>query len=87
MNNIKKEYIKNIVDEWNPIDLLPFAPPDEYDSETEKIYNTIKDNANIEHQHLSKIIYNIFKKAFGEDVFLKTSEECMMVANKILQIK
>lgn len=87
MNSIKKEYIKNIVDEWDPIDLLPFAPADEYDSETEKIYNTIKNNANVEHQHLSEIIYNVFNEAFGKDVFLKTIEECKIVANKILQIK
>lgn len=87
MNSIKKEYIKKIIDEWDPIDLLPFAPQDEYDSETKKIYDTIKDNAHVSHQHLSKTVYNVFKESFGEDVFLKTAEECMIVANKILGIK
>ena len=53
MNNIKKERIKKIIDEWDPIDLLPFAPPDEYDYEINKIYSVIEDKVNIEHQYLS----------------------------------
>ena len=72
MNNIKKERIKKIIDEWDPIDLLPFAPPDEYDYEINKIYSVIEDKVNIEHQYLSEIIYNVFKKTFGEDVFLES---------------
>ena len=76
MNNIKKERIKKIIDEWDPIDLLPFAPPDEYDYEINKIYSVIEDKVNI---------YNVFKKTFGEDVFLNTIEDCMIVADSILQ--
>ena len=76
MNNIKKERIKKIIDEWDPIDLLPFAPPDEYDYEINKIYSVIEDKV---------IIYNVFKKTFGEDVFLNTIEDCMIVADSILQ--
>ena len=85
MNNIKKERIKKIIDECDPIDLLPFAPPDEYDYEINKIYSVIEDKVNIEHQYLSEIIYNVFKKTFGEDVFLNTIEDCMIVADSILQ--
>lgn len=37
MNKIKIEGIKKAVDKWHPIDLLLFAPPDEYNPETKKI--------------------------------------------------
>lgn len=36
MNKIKKDYIKKAIDKCDPIDLLPFAPPDEYDPETKR---------------------------------------------------
>lgn len=85
MNSIKKEYIKVVVDEWDPIDLLPFAPLDEYDSETEKVYNLIKNKAKVEPQDLSEIIYNVFKEAFGSGIFLNNLKDCTYVANKILK--
>jgi len=62
---------------------ITFAPPDEYDSETKKIYNIIKDLDNIDVSYLGQIIYDIFVKAFGNDIFLKTLDECNIVANDI----
>lgn len=86
MNTVKKEYIKTAVDEWDPIELLPFAPPDEYDFETEKIYNYVKRKNTVGYQYLAEIVYRVFQESFGEDVFDKTMEDCRIVANKILQL-
>jgi len=86
MNKIKKEYIKQAIDKWDPIDLLPFAPPDEYDPETKKIYNIIKDLDNIDVNYLGQIIFDIFVNSFGNDIFLKTLDECNIVANDIFQL-
>ena len=86
MNKIKKEYIKQAIDKWDPIDLLPFAPPDEYDPETKKIYNIIKDLDNIDVNYLGKIIFDIFVNSFVNDIFLKTLDECNIVANDIFQL-
>lgn len=86
MNKIRKEYVKKAIDKWDPIDLLPFAPPDEYDSETKKIYNVIKDLGTIDVSCLGQIIFDTFTKAFGNDIFLKTLDECHIVAEDIFEL-
>ena len=87
MTKIEKIYVKRVIDKWDPIELLSsYAPPDEYDSETEKIYNLIKDKKNLEQDNLTKIIYDVFKESFGGDVFLKTLDECKDIAINILHL-
>ena len=86
MNKIKKEYTKEMIDRWDPIDLLPFAPPDEYDPETKKIYAALNGLDSIDVDSLGQIIYSVFVKAFGDDVFLKNLDECKDVAEDIIQL-
>ena len=57
------DYIKKIIDNWDPIDLLFHAPDDEYDSEIQQIYHLLcmtDDSAD-----LAEGIFKIFVDAFG----------------------
>lgn len=85
---IKEVDVKKIVDKWDPIELLAMhAPPDEYDSESKKVYNLAVANPTISTLELGEIIYTVFIKSFGNDVFTNTLEECKEVANDILNFK
>ena len=74
------EIIKKIIDTWDPIKLLTFAPKDEYDEESMKIFKCNTDDA----KELSEIIFNVFKTAF-EESFTKSNLECIEVANLIIR--
>jgi hypothetical protein len=87
MTKIEKMSIKRVIDKWDPIELLSsYAPPDEYDSETQKIYNLIKDKEIIKQDYLAKVIHDVFEKSFGGDVFLKKIDECKDISNNILSL-
>jgi len=73
--------VKMIINEWDPIDLLAYAPSDEYHSEINAIEQLLKISADSE--SLAVGIYDIFHKAFGEDVFKKTHSECAIISKKI----
>lgn len=40
----------------------------------------------IEMNYLGQIVYNVFVKAFGDNVFFKNLDECNEVASEILKI-
>ena len=61
--------IKEIIDFWDPIKLLSFAPQDEYDFEIKKIKNKMLINKDIKIDELALVIQTVFKNAFGEDVY------------------
>ena len=74
--------VKVIIDAWDPVNLLLFAPNDEYHSEIaniEKMLESVQD-VNI----LSEEIYKLFLDSFGETVFQKDRLECTQVAEAIL---
>lgn len=72
------EIIKAIIDEWDPISLLEFAPSDEYDYECRLIFeNYIKHK-----EKLGKTIFDIFKYCFGDE-FQKDIVECDQIAKDI----
>lgn len=78
------EKITNIINTWDPIELFNCGvPTDEYKIEVKKIqeYCLYKETTV---QGLAEQIYMVFSKSFGEDVFLKTLEECKKIANLIL---
>ena len=76
--------VKNIIDEWDPIELLAMhCPPDEYDIEIKEIMNFLNKETKLE--ELSAKIYYIFLDYFGDDTFTKTKEECSIIADKIIQ--
>ena len=71
MYKIKKleNNIKEIIDFWDPIKLLSFAPQDEYDFEIKQIKNKMLINKDIKTDELALVIQTVFKNAFGEDVY------------------
>ena len=76
--------IMSIINEWDPIDLFPMAPINEYNSEIEKILLFLKSEKNITISQLQLEINNIFISSFGNDVYKSSFEECKTIATKIL---
>jgi len=77
--------IKKVIDEWDPAWLLEDgAPNDEYDYETKQIADRFIGFKTIE--ELSKYIYDLFLKMFGEDTKTKAKNlyECEKIAELIL---
>lgn len=79
------DFVKKIINEWDPIDLLFHAPDDEYHSEIEEIQYllSITDDSN----ELAKGIFNVFVASFGQDTFNKSKAECKLIAQALLSQK
>ena len=74
--------IKDIINGWDPVNLLETAPLDEYSYEISKIYDFIcKEKITVD--ILANNIYQIFLESFG-DVFIKSKEDCIVIADKIV---
>jgi hypothetical protein len=76
--------VTKAVNEFDPLDLLPYAPPDEYDSEIKEISSFLENNNECNLDILSYKIFDIFKKTLGDEIFDKSIEDCYQVARKIL---
>lgn len=75
------EIIKREIDRWDPIDLLCFAPPDEYDMESREILSKYQHNSA---EQNGRMIHDVFSSAFGI-TFAKSVEECISIAEKIMK--
>ena len=76
------DFVKRIIDEWDPIDLLSHAPDDEYHSEIEavqKLTRVTKDS-----DELAEGIFEVFLESFGREVFNKSKDECKRIAQSLL---
>lgn len=72
------EIINDVIVKWDPIGLMKFAPPDEYDDECGLIFDTfIK-----KQESLGKVIYDVFNNSFGES-FQEDLSKCMEVGAEI----
>lgn len=80
-----KEQVAKIINEWDPIDLFPYSPKDEYQVEIDLVSKSIDGSTDIE--YLTNSISAIFTKRFGDDVFTRGYNECMDIARKILNSK
>ena len=78
MNNVR-----NIINEWDPIGLFPYAPKDEYDAEIMAIEEILENNCDITVPNLAEEINNIFIRYFGEDIYTSSSKGCEEVSRKI----
>ena len=78
-------YLKEIIDRWDPMDLLNHAPNDEYHSEIEEIEGLINSSKDI--SELAEGIYKVFAKSFGENNFCMSRSECAVIAKKIIAAK
>lgn len=57
---IMKNTIKELIDAWDPYDLLDFAPDDEYSSEIKEIVEYFNSNKDISEDSLEKIVKDLF---------------------------
>lgn len=73
--------VKKAIDEFNPYNLLPEAPNDEFDSESREISEEISINSTVE--EIASIISNVFSKSFDEKFEIKY---CMIPAEKIYKL-
>lgn len=79
------DFVKSIIDNWDPIDLLSHAPNDEYHSEIEEIKNLLCSTDSV--ITLSEGIYKVFLNAFGRDIFKQSKAECIRIAKILLSQK
>lgn len=75
------EIVKSVIDEWNPYDLLPSAPSDEYDSESYEIAKRIEKNSSI--SKIADIVLVVFSKSFDEKLDI---QKCIKPAQKIHEL-
>ncbi|MCH5163417.1 MAG: hypothetical protein J1F36_00200 [Clostridiales bacterium] len=77
--------IKEIIDKHDPIDLLSYAPPDEYESEVAEIETELTKIANLPKDTIQDIIYDILKRQFEPLLY---NENCNLkdVASEIVNI-
>ncbi|PDK68754.1 hypothetical protein AFZ23_05505 [Listeria monocytogenes] len=78
------EKVEKIINDWDPIELFPLAPKDEYSQEINKIISIVQENHNIDMNVLDKGIRKIFIDSFGENLIFKNNED--EIAEKILAL-
>ena len=71
--------IEQIINNWDPYSLFPFAPKDEYSEEITKIQNYISINHDID--SLTKYLEKIFHV---DIIFEEEKKYFVKIANKIL---
>lgn len=76
--------VKEVIDHWDPIDLLAFAPKDEYHFEIERIGKLLSETDDV--LVLSEGIYKIFTESF-DVTFQKSRDECNKIAEFLISQK
>ncbi|PSL09425.1 uncharacterized protein DUF1871 [Fusobacterium naviforme] len=71
--------VKREIDRWNPYGLLPDAPHNEFNSESEDVARNIRTDSTVE--KIAKVVSRVFSEAFEPQYF--TVDKCMDVAGKI----
>ncbi len=82
-NRNMRNKVKHVIDEWDPIEVLPFAPSDEYDSEINQIVYFLN-RREVTDFELANKIEEVFIDAFDDSIIQFTKEEYMAIARKIL---
>jgi len=76
--------IKDVINEWDPLNLFPYAPDNEYENEILLIEKFIQLNeVNVE--NITEVIILVFTKSFGNDLFKHKKIECHFIAKKIMK--
>ncbi|MBD5555481.1 MAG: ATP-grasp domain-containing protein [Roseburia sp.] len=71
--------VKVEIDKWNPYSLLPYAPHDEFNGESEEIARHIKLTSSV--GQIARAISKVFSRSFEAPGFMP--EDCMTVADAI----
>ena len=78
-----EKVVEEIINNWDPIDLFPYSPKDEYKNEIALIIAVLKETKDISDVALK--IQKIFIKSFGDDVFKRDINECVSIAESIVK--
>jgi hypothetical protein len=76
--------IKTIINQWDPMNLFPHAPSDEYSSEIREVCNFLENSRDYISYDLGQKILAIFQSAFGKDLFPKSLAQCNEIAVEII---
>ena len=71
--------VQREVERWNPYGLLPDAPADEFNFESESIAEKIDYGSSVE--KIARVVSRVFSEAFGPQYF--TVDKCMNAASNI----
>ena len=82
---MRTSIITEIINNWDPINLFPCAPEDEYEVEIQLILELSEQST--DRSYIAKGIKEIFIRMFGEDIFKNSYEECLKIADEILKTK
>lgn len=85
IRKIMYDKVEKIINEWDPIDLFPMAPEDEYSQEVRKIMNVLKRKERLSVENLANTLKTIFIESFGDDIFFRDNE--LDIANKLLNLE
>ncbi len=78
-----EKVVEEIINNWDPIELFPYSPKDEYKNEIALIIAALKETKDISEVALK--IQKIFIKSFGNDVFKRDTNECVSIAESIVK--
>lgn len=78
------DFVKEIIDAWDPIGLFPGAPDNEYWTEINSISYLV--NSTDDLVKLSEGIYAVFIREF-DDAFKKSIADCELIAQMLLSQK
>ncbi|WP_394916221.1 DUF1871 family protein [uncultured Robinsoniella sp.] len=73
--------VKNAIDKWNPYDLLPEAPSDEFDSEIKSVAAKISFESSVD--DIARVISRVFSSSFEQESFHVNG--CLTVAREVKQ--
>ena len=77
------DVINAIIDKWDPLGLFPFAPKDEYRDESILIYKAYLNTQSV--FALAREIHKIFSDSFGNNIFTKSIDDCINIADLIIE--
>lgn len=85
VRKIMYDKVEKIINEWDPIDLFPMAPKDEYSQEIKQVVNVLKKKEQLSVENLANALKIIFVESFGDDMFFRDNE--LDIANKLLNLE
>ena len=85
-------HVKKIIDRWDPAELFPWCPEDEYSSEIAEIRSMLSRIPETDRllpgpektEALGADICELFRASFGEESFHKSLPECIRIAGELL---
>jgi len=80
------EIVTNAINAWDPLELFPYAPKDEYSLEIKELVEFLENAQNYSVDRLGNKIYELFLRTLGSDVFNRSIEDCILVAREILKV-